>query len=223
MSFSNELKALRRGNYYDLRTPHKISTRGDENTGEAEKGIIEGSEENSIRLSPELVNERTEANLEPLHAQISALTEMMDRQIQSNSAKKSTTANSRAFGHQHESPYSDGPGSSKFPTVAPLITTGYLPGSYYINKMPMNFDAGLSEKTGDHFLRHCIPNAWKIIIFPPVEMGRCEQQRLKRKNYSPDHQDMKMQSEENTKRDKTVGTSARLELKLQVITSLAFV
>ena len=67
------------------------------------------------------------ASLKPLHAQISALTELMDRLIQNNSAKESTTASSRGFGYQYESPYSEGPGSSKFPTVAPLTTAGYSP------------------------------------------------------------------------------------------------
>ena len=42
-----------------------MSTHGDENAGEAETGIIEGSEENSIRFFPELVDERIKASLEP--------------------------------------------------------------------------------------------------------------------------------------------------------------
>ena len=95
---------------------------GDENTAEAETGIIECSKENSIRLSPVLLDERIKADLEPLHAQMSALTEMTDRVIQSNSTTESTKASSRGPSHQHESPYSEGPGSSKFPTVAPSTT-----------------------------------------------------------------------------------------------------
>ena len=104
-----------------------MSTHGDENTGEAEMGTIQSSEENSVRFSPELVDEKKMASLEPLHAQISALIEMIDRLIQSNSTEESTTASSRGFGHQYESPYSARPGSSKFPTVAPLTTSGYSP------------------------------------------------------------------------------------------------
>ena len=50
---------------YNLRTQPKMSTHGDVNAGEAEMGIIEGSEENSIRFSPELVDERINASLEP--------------------------------------------------------------------------------------------------------------------------------------------------------------
>ena len=83
MSFSGEFKTLRNENSYDLRMQPKMSTLGDENTEVSETGITEGSKEGNIRLFPELVDERIKASLEPLHAQISALTEMMDRLIQS--------------------------------------------------------------------------------------------------------------------------------------------
>ena len=97
-----------------------MSAHGNENAGEVETGIIEGSEEISIRFSPELVDERIKASLDPLHAQISALTEVMNRFIQNHSTTESTMASSRGPGHQYEPPYSEGPGSSKFLTVAPL-------------------------------------------------------------------------------------------------------
>ena len=125
VSFSCKFKTLTKGNSYDFRTQPKMSTQGDENTGEAETGIIEGNEENNIRFSPVLVAERIKAGLESLHAQISALTEMMDRIIQSNLTTESTTASSHGPGLQHDSPYNEGPGSSKFLTVAPLTTAGY--------------------------------------------------------------------------------------------------
>ena len=104
-----------------------MSAHGDENTGEAETGIIEGSKKNSMRISPELVDERIKAIHEPLHAQVTALTEMMDRLIKSNSASEATTASSRGIRYQYESPYSEVPGSSRFPTLAPLTTAGYRP------------------------------------------------------------------------------------------------
>ena len=92
-----------------------------------ESGATEGSEESNIGFSPELVEERIKASLEPLHAQISALTEMMDRSIQSNLTIESTTASTRELRLQHESPYNEEPGSSRFPTLAPMTTAGYLP------------------------------------------------------------------------------------------------
>ena len=107
-----------------------MSAHGDENTGEAETGIVEGSEENSVRFSPELVDERIKVSLEPLDAQISDPTEVMERLTQTNLAEKSTSASTRWFGHQYESPYSEGPRSLKFPTVAPLTTAEYSPYIY---------------------------------------------------------------------------------------------
>ena len=76
-----------------------MSAQEEEATGEVETGTIEGNEESSIRFSLDLVDERIKANLEPSHAQIFALTEMMDRLIQSNSAKEPTTASSREIQH----------------------------------------------------------------------------------------------------------------------------
>ena len=67
-------------------------THRDENTEVVESGVTEGSEEGDIGLSPELVEERMKASLEPLHAQISALTEMVDRFIQGNLNTELTTA-----------------------------------------------------------------------------------------------------------------------------------
>ena len=104
-----------------------MSTHENENTEVGESGITEGSEESNIGLSPDLVEERIKVSLEPLHAQISALTEMVDRLIQGNSTTESTTASTRGLRLQHESPYSEEPGSSRFPTIAPLTTVGLSP------------------------------------------------------------------------------------------------
>ena len=127
MSFSCKFKTLTGGNSYDSRTQPEMSSHEDEATGEVETGIIESNEENSMRFSPDLVDEKIKASLEPLHAQISAPTEMMDHLIQSNSTEETTTAGSRGTRHQFESPYSEAPGSSRFPTVASLTTAGFLP------------------------------------------------------------------------------------------------
>ena len=127
MSFSHKFKTLRSGNSYDSRTQPEMLAHGDENTGEEETRTIEGSEKNSMRFSPELEDEKIEASLEPLHAKITALTEMMDRLIQSNSAKEATAATSRGIPHRYESSDSRVPGSSRFLTVAPLTTAGYSP------------------------------------------------------------------------------------------------
>ena len=103
-----------------------ISTRSRSNK-EVETGTIEGNEEIIIRFTRDLVDERIKASLEPLHAQISALTEMIDYLIQSNSARETTTAGCREIQHQYESPYPGVPRSSRFTTAAPLTTAGYSP------------------------------------------------------------------------------------------------
>ena len=134
MSFYCEFKTLRVGNSYDLKTQSKMSTHGEGNTGEVGTGVTEGSEESNIGLSPEIVFERIKASLEPLHAQIPALTETMDRITEGNLTTESTTPSTRGLGLHHESTYSEGLGSSKFPTIARL-TTVYL----YIEKCCRDF------------------------------------------------------------------------------------
>ena len=110
-----------------------MSTQGHENRGGAEMGMIAGSEENSIRFSPELVDERrkSERSTSTCTIIVCTLTEVMDRLIQNTSAKESTMTSSRGFGRQYELPYSEGPGSSKFPKLAPLTTTGYSLDNHY--------------------------------------------------------------------------------------------
>ena len=81
MSFSCKFETLRSENSYDSRTQPEMSAHESETTAEVETGIIEGSEENSTSFLPELVDKRIKASPEPLHAQSTGLTEMMDRLI----------------------------------------------------------------------------------------------------------------------------------------------
>ena len=83
----------------------------------------------STRFSFDMVEGRINANLEPLHAQISALTEMMDRLIQGNSTREITTASTRVPRLQSESPFTEVTGTSRFLPLAPRSTAGYLPDS----------------------------------------------------------------------------------------------
>ena len=106
-----------------------MSAHEEEVTGEVEADATESNEKNGEKISPYLVDEGSKASFEPLHAQISAFTEMMDRLIQSNSARETTTANTRETRYQYESPFSGAPGTSRLPTVAPLTTSGYSPDS----------------------------------------------------------------------------------------------
>ena len=69
--------------------------------------------------------EMIKANLEPMHAQISALTEMMVRLIQDSSAREFTTASIRKPRPKSQSFFAEAQGTSRFPPVALLTTTGY--------------------------------------------------------------------------------------------------
>ena len=105
-----------------------MSAHEEEVTGEEETNARESNGESNF---PALFGERVKASLEPLHAQISALTEMMDRLMQSNSARETNAVSFRETRHQYELPYSGVPRSSSFPTVAPLNTSRYSPGTGY--------------------------------------------------------------------------------------------
>ena len=135
MSDSYKFKTLRSRNSYDSRARIEVSAHEEEVTGEMEADATEGNEESSIRFSPDLVDERIKTSLELLRAQVSALTEMMDCLILSNSARETTTASSRGTRQRYESPFSGVPVSSSFPTVAPLTTTGYSLDSDSLGKL----------------------------------------------------------------------------------------
>ena len=130
MRFLNKFKTLRSGNSYDSNGQLEMSAHEEEVTGEVEADATEANEENSVWFSPDLSDERIRASLEPLHAQISALTKMMDRLIQSDAAGETTTASTRETRYQYESPFGGAPGTSILTTVAPLTTSGYSPDNY---------------------------------------------------------------------------------------------
>ena len=106
-----------------------------------------------MRFFPNLVDEKIRASHEVLHAQISALTEMMDHLIHSNcnSAKETTTVSSRGARHQYESPYNEIPGSFRFPTVAPFTAEGHSPDTWSLQPYqdPLNIMARSWKKCHD--------------------------------------------------------------------------
>ena len=128
MSFTFKFKTLGSWNSYDWRTQPEMSAHENETTGEVETRIVEGNEKTSLRFSPDSVEEKIKATtFEPLNPQISALAEMMDRLIQSNSAMETTKASSWGTRHQYVSPHSEVPGSSRFPTVVPQASRDTQP------------------------------------------------------------------------------------------------
>ena len=76
-------------------------------TTASESNEAERSDETSMVFSPDLVQEMIKANLEPVHAQISALTQMMAKLIQGYSARDYPTASTGEPHFLSESPFKD--------------------------------------------------------------------------------------------------------------------
>ena len=63
--------------------------------------------------------------LEPLHAQISALTDLIDRLIQDNSVRESTMASARKRPPRPEVLFVEASGTPRFALAVPLTAAGY--------------------------------------------------------------------------------------------------
>ena len=74
-------------------------------TVEADIDASEQNDQTKARIFPDIIDERIKVDFEPLHAQIYALTKMMDRLIKGNSAREITIASTRELGLQSESPF----------------------------------------------------------------------------------------------------------------------
>ena len=107
MSFSHTYKTLRSGNTYKLLARPEVSAYEEDTTREVEIDASEQIDETNARISPDVAEERIEANFEPLHAQIPASTEMMHKLLQGNSAREFTTASTRELRPQSESPFAE--------------------------------------------------------------------------------------------------------------------
>ena len=127
MGFAHNYKTLMNGKTNDLHACPEISALEVETTVEAEMNTTQQIVETSTGFSPDISEKKIKANLEPLHAQIYALTKMMGRLIQCNSARESTTASTREPRSQSESPLTNGPGTSRLPPNALITTTVYSP------------------------------------------------------------------------------------------------
>ena len=83
------------------------------------------TDETSLDFLADIIPEKFKVNLEPLHAHISTLSQMMDRLIQGNSAREFTTASALENQFPSESPLTDRLGTSRTPPIAPMTATGY--------------------------------------------------------------------------------------------------
>ena len=81
MSFFLEHRTLRSGNTYNLKTRPEIFVHEEPSSAACETNAAELIKEADAEFSSDLIDERNKANLEPLHAQTSALTQMMDKLV----------------------------------------------------------------------------------------------------------------------------------------------
>ena len=79
MTFFLEHRTLKCGNKYDLKARPDLSAQEEQSTAASDPNVAERFSGANMELSPDLNEERIKANLEHLHAQITALTQMMDR------------------------------------------------------------------------------------------------------------------------------------------------
>ena len=101
-----------------------MSAHEEQTTTASESNEAEQNNETSTGFFPDLIEEKMKAKFEPLHVQISALTQMMEMLIQGNSAREFPKASTREHRFPSELSLTDGPGT---PTIAPMTTSEYSP------------------------------------------------------------------------------------------------
>ena len=102
-----------------------MSNHEEQTTAASEPNAVETFCETGTEFPFDLFEERIKANLEPLNAQISALTLMMGKFIQDNSARAYPTASILDHRFPSESPVTDEPGTSRTLPLESLGTAGY--------------------------------------------------------------------------------------------------
>ena len=127
MSFIPKYRTLRNGYTFDLQAHPKMSAPEKQSTAATDTNEAERRDETSTGFSTDVIERRIKANLEHLHARISALTQMMDKFIQGNLAREYPVASTRKPRFPSESPLTDGRGISRTLAMAALTTTGYSP------------------------------------------------------------------------------------------------
>ena len=98
MSFYLEHTTLRSGNTYNLKTRPEMSAQDEQSTAASEPNLAERISKTNADFSDDSIEDRIKANLEPIHAQITVLAQMMDKLIKDNSAKAYSTASTTSEG-----------------------------------------------------------------------------------------------------------------------------
>ena len=126
MSFSPRSRFLQSCNTYKPKAHPRMSAHEEQSTAISEPTIAEWTSGSGTEFSPQLIEERIRANLDPLHAPFPALTHLMDRLIQDNLAGTYPTISTRDCQFPSKSPFTVEPRTSRTLSLALLVTAGYL-------------------------------------------------------------------------------------------------
>ena len=91
----------------------------------SETHIVEQIDGTNTEVTPHVMDERIKANLEPLHAQITTLTQMMNKLREENLARTKLTAGCHDLRLQSEFPHTGEPGTSRTLPLLSTRTAGY--------------------------------------------------------------------------------------------------
>ena len=108
-----------------MKTRPEMTAQEEQATAASKPNAAGRISETGTIFSPDLIEEKFKANLEPLHPQISGLKQMMDKLIQDNSAVAYPTASTRECPFTSESPLKDKPETSRTLQSAPLAAARY--------------------------------------------------------------------------------------------------
>ena len=139
-----------------MKTCPRMSVHEEQPKKESEIHTADRIDKNCGEFSPDLIEERIKFNLEPLDAQISTLTQMMNQPTQDNSGRTNPTGGTRVRRFHSESPLTDGPGTSRTlsstsigaPTYSSHIhfqQKNFLHASMQHVKVPCLFDHGVDR------------------------------------------------------------------------------
>ena len=95
MNFSQSNRTVRNNKMYDQNIHPKLSVNEEKATNASKKYDAEEINISKDQISPELIEEKIRANLEPLNEQILTLSQLLNQLIQDNSAKATPMAGSQ--------------------------------------------------------------------------------------------------------------------------------
>ena len=124
VSFCHENRTFKRGKRYDLKTRPDLCGQDEHSTTASELNAAKPNSQAGFAFSLDLIEETIRTKLEPLHAQNSALTQMMDNLIQCNLARAYPMASARDRRFQSEYPLTQDPGISRTLPLVPSVTAG---------------------------------------------------------------------------------------------------